>query len=115
MIFDTHAHYDDEQFDPDREELLAGMPAQGIGGVVNASATVASWDSVVALTEKYPFLYGMIGVHPDEVGDLNEEKFARMKEDVYKRQAGTGRNDVSLWHDRCSRSGAFVYLVSLVK
>ena len=84
MIFDTHAHYDDEQFDPDREELLAGMPAQGIGGVVNASATVASWDSVVALTEEYPFLYGMIGVHPDEVGDLNEEKFARMKELLQK-------------------------------
>ena len=84
MIFDTHAHYDDEQFDPDREELLAGMPAQGIGGVVNASATVASWDSVIALTEKYPFLYGMIGVHPDEVGDLNEEKFTRMKELLQK-------------------------------
>ena len=37
MIFDTHAHYDDEQFDPDREELLAGMPAQGIGGVTMES------------------------------------------------------------------------------
>ena len=72
MIFDTHAHYDDEQFNTDREELLGEMQLQGIDGVVNASATVASWDSVIALTEKYPFLYGMIGVHPDEVGDLNE-------------------------------------------
>ena len=41
---------------------------------------VASWDKILELTEKYPFLYGSVGVHPDEVGDLNEENFARMSE-----------------------------------
>ena len=44
MIFDTHAHYDDEQFDADREELLSGMKAGGVGMIVDAAATVASWD-----------------------------------------------------------------------
>lgn len=80
MIFDTHAHYDDEQFDADREELLSGMKAGGVGMIVDAAATVASWDKILELTEKYPFLYGSVGVHPDEVGDLNEENFARMSE-----------------------------------
>ena len=79
MIFDTHAHYDDEQFDTDREELLERMAAGGVGTIVNASAAVESWDKVLELTEKYPFIYGMIGVHPDEVGALDEEKFSRMK------------------------------------
>ena len=80
MIFDTHAHYDDEQFDTDREELLERMAAGGVGTIVNASAAVESWDKVLELTEKYPFIYGMIGVHPDEVGALDEEKFSRMEE-----------------------------------
>ena len=78
MIIDTHAHYDDGQFDADREELLGSMEAGGIGLIVNAGSTVASWDKIVELTEKYPFVYGAVGVHPDEVGELDEEKFLRM-------------------------------------
>lgn len=78
MIIDTHAHYDDEQFDADREELLGSMEAGGIRLIVNAGSTVASWDKIVELTEKYPFVYGAVGVHPDEVGELDEEKFLRM-------------------------------------
>lgn len=79
MIFDTHAHYDDKQFDEDREELLGSMKDAGVGTIVNASATVASWDKVLNLTERFPYVYGMIGVHPDEVGALGEENFARME------------------------------------
>ena len=33
-IFDTHAHYEDEQFDSDRDELLSSFPENGISGVV---------------------------------------------------------------------------------
>ena len=51
MIFDTHAHYDDEQFDADREALLSGMKAGGVGMIVDAAATVASWDKILELTE----------------------------------------------------------------
>ncbi|HIZ14145.1 MAG TPA: TatD family hydrolase [Candidatus Mediterraneibacter stercorigallinarum] len=78
MIIDTHAHYDDEQFDPDRNELLKSMEAGGIGLIVDAGSTVASWGKIVKLTEEYPFMYGAIGVHPDEVGSLDDEQFARM-------------------------------------
>lgn len=79
MIVDTHAHYDDTQFDADRDRLLSSMPKQGVECIVNASATVESWEKVLELTEAYPFVYGMIGVHPDEVGALNEERFAEME------------------------------------
>lgn len=84
MIFDTHAHYDDAQFEEDREPLLNAMEEQDVGTIVNASATVESWERVIALTEQYPSVYGMIGVHPDEVGALNETEFARMKELLQK-------------------------------
>lgn len=80
MLFDTHAHYDDKQFDPDREELLKSMEAEGVGLIVNAASTVDSWEKIRLLTEQYPLLYGSAGVHPDEVGALDEKKFRRMEE-----------------------------------
>ncbi|MGC4018749.1 MAG: TatD family hydrolase [Muricomes sp.] len=80
MIFETHAHYDDEQFDEDREKLLMSMKDRGVGTIVNVGSDVASWEAVRGLTAKYPFVYGAAGVHPDAVGELNEERFARLKE-----------------------------------
>ncbi len=79
MIFDTHAHYDDEQFDPDRDELLNSMAAAGVGTIVDVSSTCDSWEQVLALARKYPFIYAAVGVIPDEVGKLNETEFARME------------------------------------
>ena len=80
MIFDTHAHYDDEQFDEDRDELLKSMSDLGVGTIVDVSATYESCENVLALAGKYPYVYAAIGVHPDEVGELNEDKIQHMKE-----------------------------------
>lgn len=73
LIFDTHAHYDDEAFDPDREEVLESLWEHGIGTVVNVCATAAHLERTVSLMEKYPFIYGAIGVHPDDAGVMNEQ------------------------------------------
>ncbi|MGN1165644.1 MAG: TatD family hydrolase [Lachnospiraceae bacterium] len=80
MIFDTHAHYDDEKFDEDREDLLNSMAENGVGTIVNVSASYSSCERVTDMVQDYPFMYAAVGVHPDEVGALNEETFARMKE-----------------------------------
>lgn len=80
MIFDTHAHYDDEAFDEDRDALLRSMKEQGVDFVVNIGASIASNEDTLALTKKYPFLYGAIGVHPSESGELDETTFLRIKE-----------------------------------
>ena len=79
MIFDTHAHYDDRQFEDDREELLGVIQENGIGWIVDAGSDIASWDKIEELTKRYPFVYGAIGVHPDEVGELDEEKMQQME------------------------------------
>lgn len=79
MIFETHAHYDDEQFDTDREKLLGSMLENEVGTIVNVSSTYDSCQRVVDMVQNYPFMYAAVGVHPDEVGSLDEEKFARMK------------------------------------
>ena len=80
MIFDTHAHYDDRQFEEDREELLDSMRENGVELIVDAASDIASWDKIEQLTDRYPFIYGAIGVHPDEVGELDEEKMKRMEQ-----------------------------------
>lgn len=80
MIFDTHAHYDDEAFDTDRDMLLSGMREAGVEYIVNVGASLASSQRSIALAEKYPFVYAAVGVHPDEVGELDEEKLEQLRE-----------------------------------
>lgn len=113
MIFDTHAHYDDGQFDEDREDVLLTMQAGGVGTIVDASATVNSWERVLELTQKYPFVYGMIGVHPDEVGDLNEDNFARMEQLLQKEKiVAVGEIGLDYYWDKESRDLQEAWFVS---
>ena len=78
MIFDTHAHYDDEAFDEDRDELLSKLPESGIAGVVNVGASLRGIEDSQKLAEKYHYIYAAVGVHPEEVGSLDEEKMKWM-------------------------------------
>ena len=80
MIFDTHAHYDDEAFDEDREELLVSLQSHGIEAVTNVGASIKTSENTIKLTEKYSYIYGAIGVHPNETGELNDEKLNWLKE-----------------------------------
>lgn len=79
MIFESHAHYDDEVFDEDREKLLASFREKGIGTVINVGASLAGCKETVELTRQYPFIYGAIGIHPSEVGELHEDNFADLE------------------------------------
>ena len=78
MIFDTHAHYDDEAFDEDREALLNRMQAGGIGRIVNIGANMRTSEMTVELTKQYDFIYGAVGVHPNDVGEMKEEDLQRL-------------------------------------
>lgn len=80
MIFETHAHYDDEAFDIDREELLSKLPKNGIDYVVNISADMKSVDTTLELVDKYPYIYGAIGIHPEAADDWNETAYLHLKE-----------------------------------
>ena len=72
MLFDTHAHMDDRAFDQDREALLAALPEQGIGLVLNPGCSLASSRNVDALTKQYDYLYGAVGSHPDVADEVND-------------------------------------------
>lgn len=79
MIFESHAHYDDEAFDMDRDELLSGLRRQGIGYVMNISSDLSSVRATIALAEKYPFVFAAVGIHPSDTGELNEDHFDWLK------------------------------------
>ena len=80
MIFDTHAHYDDEQFDIDRDSLLLSMKENGIGTIVNIGANLASSKTTLELAHKYDFIYAAVGVHPSDSAELSDDNFDRIRQ-----------------------------------
>ncbi len=82
-IFDVHAHYDDEKFDEDREELLSSLPSLGVKAVVNASVDLATAKRAIEFTEKYPFMYAAVGIHPENLEGL-EDNYLKVLGDLYE-------------------------------
>lgn len=79
MIFDTHAHYDDDAFDEDRDTLLGEIFSSGICCITDVGASVKSSKSSVALSKKWPQIYAAVGVHPDSTADMTEEDIETLR------------------------------------
>ena len=93
MLFDTHAHYDAEQFDPDRDQVLEALPSRGVSLVVDPGCDIPSSRAALALAEKYPFLYAAVGYHKVvAIGEIGldyywEENPPReLQQQVFRRQ-----------------------------
>ena len=65
-IFDSHAHYDDEAFDTDRDALLESLTKQGIACVIDCGCSERSCESALKLAERYAYIYAACGIHPEE-------------------------------------------------
>ena len=72
MLFDTHAHLNDEAFHADREELIASLPQKKITPVMNPGCNLEDSKKGIALAEKYDFVYCAVGSHPDSADEVNE-------------------------------------------
>lgn len=80
MLFDSHAHYNSEQFSEDLDEVLGKMKENGVGYIMNACSDISEFDDIKNLIEKYDFLYGAAGVHPHEVGDMSDADLEKIAE-----------------------------------
>ena len=80
MIFETHAHYEDEQFNEDREALLESLPKKGIDYVVNVSTSLETAKQCIAFTEKYDYIYASVGNHPEYASEIDENAIAKIRE-----------------------------------
>ena len=87
MLFDTHAHMDDRAFDADRKELLADLPRQGIGLLMNPGCSLESSRNAVKLAESYDYVYAAIGSHPDAADEVNDAVLEEYRQ-LYKDHPG---------------------------
>ncbi|MDO5155619.1 MAG: TatD family hydrolase [Eubacteriales bacterium] len=79
-IFDTHAHYDDRAFLEDMDCLLKDMNQQGVERIVDIGCSMNSSRKIVEMVQIYDFLYGTVGIHPDDVDMLTEADMQELKE-----------------------------------
>lgn len=104
MYFDSHAHYDDERFDEDREALIESLKEKGVEFVVNAAADMKSCHTSLQLAEKYPFIYSSVGVHPHDVKDLTETDIEEMRELAkHKKVVAIGEIGLDYYYDNSPR------------
>ncbi len=103
-LFDTHAHYDDEQFDEDRDELLASMPENDVGLIVNAASSVSSSEKALALADQYPFVYAAVGVHPHDTKEMDDETVLRLEKLLaYPKAVAVGEIGLDYHYDHSPR------------
>ena len=79
-IFDSHAHYDAQQFGKDRTELLTSLPAQGVKYILNAASDIKSAKASINMAEAYPYIYAAAGVHPHEAKDAPKDLTQKLTE-----------------------------------
>jgi TatD DNase family protein len=79
MIFDSHAHYDDEAFNEDRDKVIQGLGDNGVIGVLNCGASIESARMSVELSNKYDFIYSAVGVHPEHADMVNGEVIEELR------------------------------------
>ncbi len=79
MLFDTHAHFDDRQFDKDRDEILRSLSSLGVSNVVNIGADMDGSRESVKLAEQYDFIYATVGVHPHDTKNMTEKDIDELR------------------------------------
>lgn len=80
MIFDSHAHYDDDAFCEDRDVLLGSLKENGVGYVADIGADMESSYKALELAKKYPFIYAAVGLHPDAAVECTQENLKKLKD-----------------------------------
>ena len=80
LLFDTHAHYDDEQFDADRDALLASMPQSGVGLIVDPGCDLPSSRRAIALADRFPHIYAAVGYHPENCAPYTDADLDVLRE-----------------------------------
>lgn len=78
MLFDSHAHLDDNRFDGDREEVIARAAANGVTGIINIGADMASSRRSVELARRYSSVYAAVGIHPHDAKDAVEDDYEQL-------------------------------------
>ncbi|EIF6297603.1 TatD family hydrolase [Clostridium perfringens] len=81
-IFDTHAHYDSDSFDEDRENVIKELKENGVIGVLNCGSDLYGLRKSVELAKEFDMFYAAVGIHPENADEFNEDVVKEIKEFV---------------------------------
>lgn len=95
MIFDSHAHYDDEAFDSDRDVLIEKLKENNVEYILNCGSSLKGAVDSVNLAEKYDFIYAAVGIHPEFAYDVNETTIKSL-EDLTKNKKVKAVGEIGL-------------------
>jgi TatD DNase family protein len=96
MLFDSHAHLNDERFDEDRDELIKSLREKNVDLVVNPGADIETSKSAVELSNKYDFIYAAVGVHPHDVSELDDSAIKTLREMATKNNKVVAIGEIGL-------------------
>lgn len=104
IIFDAHAHYDDDKFDSDREKLLCSMPEKGVGCIVNAAVDIETSKWALDYSDKYDFIYGTVGIHPECAQNVPNNYIEQLKNFAqHKKAVAIGEIGLDYYWDEVPR------------
>ena len=94
-IFDSHAHYDDEMFDEDRELFIASLPKNDVCGVVNCAVDIESSYKCLELSKKYSFIFAAVGIYPHKTSNL-DKNYIQTLESMLKEEKAVALGEIGL-------------------
>lgn len=80
MLFDTHAHLDDEKFDQDRDEVIKRCKEEGVELILNAGSNIATSIKSISLAKQYDYIYAAVGVHPHDASSMDKDSIGVLAE-----------------------------------
>lgn len=105
MLFDSHAHIDNQRFDSDRDEVLARSRENGVTGIINAGACMPSSAASIELAEKYPEVYAAVGVHPHDAEGVKDEDYEQLADwSRHPRVVAIGEIGLDYYYDYSPRA-----------
>lgn len=82
-LFDTHAHYNDEQYDGDREELIEKMYEEKVTKIVVVGYDIEKSKQAVEIAKKHEYIYAAVGIHPSDI-EKSKEKIDEQIQEIEK-------------------------------
>ena len=104
MLVDSHCHLDFNDFEEDFDEILERARANGVTAMLNAGNNIDELDNQLALSEKYPFIYTAVGVHPDNASEYESLTAADLLAQTHhKKVVAIGECGLDYYYDNCPR------------
>jgi TatD DNase family protein len=95
MLIDSHCHLEMEDFDADRERVIARAAEQGVDYIVTVATTIPDAEKALEIARKHESVYVAMGIHPHEVKDIRPGDYDHLR-DLAKEEKVVGFGEIGL-------------------